>query len=176
MSYTNEQYNEDLKKSRARAEDNRPVNPGSKNKKEIKKGGGSRKKTLNPFAMLGQIDILKDAPYACICIATTLKEILDVVFNLAAALYPLAIVSSILNGIFGIMMMQLAKFSEKIEKTHNRFVVKQFLKMAIWILGNLFDSFPGLGVFPISIVTTLIVYSMTLYERVNTEKTEKAGA
>lgn len=176
MSYTNEQYNEDLKKSRARAEDSRPINPGSKNKKELKKSGIARKKTFNIFALLGQMNLFKDQPYLCMIVATILKEIIDVVCQALVILYPLSFIVSILNTIFGIMMMQLAKFSEVEEKVHGKLKARLMLKIALWVAGSLFDSFPGLGVFPISIIVNLLVYLMVLYERANTEKTEKAAA
>lgn len=176
MSYTNEKYNEDLKKSRARAEDSRPINPGSKNKKELKKSGIARKKTFNIFALLGQMNLFKDQPYLCMMLATILKEVIDLVCQALVILYPFSLIVSILNTIFGIMMMQLAKFSEVEEKVHGRLKVKLMLKIALWVAGSVFDSFPGLGALPISIITNLIVYAIVLYERANTEKTEKAAA
>ena len=45
-------------------------------------------------------------------VATILKEIIDVVCQALVILYPFSFIVSILNTIFGIMMMQLAKFSE----------------------------------------------------------------
>lgn len=145
---------------------------GSKNKKAIKKSGGKRKVTLNPFALLAQIDMLNDMPYFFAMIASLLKDLLDAIFNLMAVTLFMPVIISMMNLVFGIMMMQLAKFSETQEKTHARWKVK----VGLYIAGAAFGSLPFLNFIPESIVTTVVVYFITLWERANTQKTEKANA
>lgn len=145
---------------------------GSKNKKAIKKSGEKREVTLNPFALLAQIDMLNDMPYFFAMIASLLKDLLDVIFDLMAVTLPIPIIISMMNLVFGIMMMQLAKFSETQEKTHARWKVK----VGLYIAGAAFGSIPFLNFIPESIVTTVVVYFLTLWERANTRKTEKANA
>jgi hypothetical protein len=121
-----------------------------------------KKRTLNLFFVLKQASMLKDMPFVCAILASFLKEIIDVVF---APTIVLPITFSMLNAIFGFMMMQLAKFSEK-AKVHSRFMIR----VGILIAGSMLDSIPGLGFLPISIATIFIGYMLTLWERANAEK------
>lgn len=132
------------------------------------KKGNTRKKTLNPLALLGQVNLLKDTPYFAAMISSLIKEIFDIILSFT---FIMPIIFSLLNVIFGIMMMQLAKFSEK-EKVRSRLMVR----VIIYFVGSLIDGLPGISMIPMSILTTLIVYFITLYERANAEKTEKAAA
>ena len=127
-----------------------------------------KKKSFNPFAVLAQIDMLNDMPYFCTMLGSILKDILD---ELLAETVIMPILFSVLNGIFGLMMMQLAKYSEKKAKVHSRMTVR----IIVWIVGNMFDSLPGLDFLPMSIATTLIVYVMTLQERAKASKDEKVS-
>jgi hypothetical protein len=130
---------------------------GDKEKKE-------NKKTLNPFAVFMQANMLQDMPFVCAIGAS----ILDWIFNLIfAPTIILPITFSIITAIFTFMMMQLAKFSEKV-KVHSRFGIK----IGLIIAGGICGGIPGLDFIPLSVATVLIVYGITLWERANAEKSK----
>jgi hypothetical protein len=150
-------FNDGARVDSSRANEAVKESAGGKEKKE-------NKKTFNFFAILMQANMLQDMPFVCAIGAS----ILDWIFNLIfAPTIILPITFSIITAIFTFMMMQLAKFSEKV-KVHSRFGIK----IGLIIAGGIFGSISGLNFIPLSVATVLMVYGITLWERANAEKSK----
>jgi hypothetical protein len=135
---------------------------GGKSEQQLSKKSKKKKRTLNIVGVLAEINFMNDIPFFLSFFSSTLKEILDIVLS-ATIILPW--VFSLVNTIFNLMMMQLAKFNEEV-KVHSRLMIK----IILLILGCFFDSIPGLDFLPISLMTIIIVYFMTLWERVKAKK------
>lgn len=176
MSYTNEQYEQDLEDSRKRAVSNYSIAPGNtggnpsgvssaintaKNLSKLATPGGI-------FSVLKQISFFKDIPFFCAIGAAILKDIVDSVLNLTVVF---AVVASVCCSFFIFFMLLLAGASEKKEQA--RGIIKLILKPLIIALGGAADSIPGIGFLPIESITAILIYILVLFERAGEEAEQK---
>jgi hypothetical protein len=131
-----------------------------------KKLAGAKAITSDLKAMTKEMNLLADMPFVAATGAALLKDVLDLV-TFATVILPW--IFSLLCGIFIFMMLLLAGASGK-KKGAQRILNKLLLTLG----GSIADGIPGLGLFPVETFTVIIIYVMTLKERVEDRKEAEA--
>ncbi len=117
-------------------------------------------------SLLKEANMLLDMPFIAALGAAVLKDALDLA-DFATVILPMLFSS--FCSIFIFMMLLLVGASGKKKMASN--MIKKGL---VVIGGGVFDAVPGLDLFPIETATVLVIYLMTLYERMEAREAERA--
>ncbi len=129
---------------------------------------------INPLSLLSQISPFDDWMYFLAFLAALTKDILDLCIFLFGIGWLIPLLASFIIDPFIFFMMILGSVSGGRGRAEQS-MVKSTTKQGLTILiGSVVDDYPGINILPIETFVVLVVYFMTLYDRVKNDRVEKA--
>lgn len=129
---------------------------------------------INPLSLLSQISPADDWMYLLAFLAALTKDLLDLCIFIFGIGDIIPLLASFIIDPFIFLMMILGSSGGGRGRAEQSMVKSTTKQGLIILVGSVTDDVPGINVLPIETFVVIVVYLMTLYDRVKNDRVEKA--